>query len=373
MTEHEAYIAFNMTEKVGSATLSRLVAEHGSAAAAWEAYPSKISRKGGPVDWEGEVRRARELGVRIVTPADDEYPSQLRAVSGHPLALYVKGSVAALSTPMVAMVGTRKATAYGLEQADKFAYDLAYGGWTVVSGLALGIDAASHRGALKAEGVTVGVLGSALDEFYPEENRELAREIVQKGGAVVSQFPFGKPPDQQTFPIRNLVVAALARGVLAVECPIRSGTLITVSDAVDMGRTVMAVPSRVDSKSSAGCLKLIRDGAILVRNARDVEEEMSELLPRTQPKNAVRAPETAATLSSRSPLPQSEEDAPVPRFSLEEGMIMKHVDTQGVFIDALVEKTGLPAGKVNSLCMTLRLKGRVRFLPGNRVALPREV
>jgi DNA processing protein len=356
MTEHEAYIAFNMTEKVGSATLSRLVAEHGSAAAAWEAYPSKISRKGGPVDWEGEVRRARELGVRIVTPADDEYPSQLRAVSGHPLALYVKGSVAALSTPMVAMVGTRKATAYGLEQADKFAYDLAYGGWTVVSGLALGIDAASHRGALKAEGVTVGVLGSALDEFYPEENRELAREIVQKGGAVVSQFPFGKPPDQQTFPIRNLVVAALARGVLAVECPIRSGTLITVSDAVDMGRTVMAVPSRVDSKSSAGCLKLIRDGAILVRNARDVEEALSELIPGRRSGEAVQPSCTSFSGCER------------PLYTVDEAILMRHVDADGVSVDLLPAKTGFSAAKVNTLAMTLRLKGRLRFLPGNRVA-----
>lgn len=356
MTEHEAYIAFNMTEKVGSATLSRLVAQHGSAAAAWEAHPAKISRTGGQVDWEGEVKRARDFGVSIVTPADDAYPSQLRAVSGHPLALYVKGSVAALSTPMVAMVGTRKATAYGLEQADRFAYDLAYGGWTVVSGLALGIDAASHRGALKAEGVTVGVLGSALDEFYPEENRELAREIVQKGGAVVSQFPFGRPPDQQTFPIRNLVVAALSKGVLAVECPLRSGTLITVSDAVDMGRTVMAVPSRVDSKSSAGCLKLIRDGAVLVRNARDVEEALSELIPGRRKDAAERQPCSVFSGDER------------PLYTVDEAILMRHVDADGVSVDLLPEKTGFSAAKVNAVTMTLRLKGRLRFLPGNRVA-----
>jgi DNA processing protein len=257
---------------------------------------------------------------------------------------------------MVAMVGTRKATAYGLEQADKFAYDLAYGGWTVVSGLALGIDAASHRSALKAEGVTVGVLGSALDEFYPEENRELAREIVQKGGAVVSQFPFGKPPDQQTFPIRNLVVAALARGVLAVECPIRSGTLITVSDAVDMGRTVMAVPSRVDSKSSAGCLKLIRDGAILVRNARDVEEALSELIPGRRSGEAVQPSCTSFSGCER------------PLYTVDEAILMRHVDADGVSVDLLPAKTGFSAAKVNTLAMTLRLKGRLRFLPGNRVA-----
>jgi DNA processing protein len=209
---------------------------------------------------------------------------------------------------------------------------------------------------LKAEGVTVGVLGSALDEFYPEENRELAREIVQKGGAVVSQFPFGRPPDQQTFPIRNLVVAALSKGVLAVECPLRSGTLITVSDAVDMGRTVMAVPSRVDSKSSAGCLKLIRDGAVLVRNARDVEEALSELIPGRRKDAAAEKPRSVFAGGER------------PLYTVDEALLMRHVDADGVSVDLLPARTGFSAAKVNTLAMTLRLKGRLRFLPGNRVA-----
>ena len=357
MTDHEAYIAFNMTEKVGSATLAPLVASAGSVAAAWEAYPAKTARKGGEVDWQDEIRRARDFGVEIVTPADEGYPASLASVSGRPLALYVKGSVAALSKPMVAMVGTRKASSYGLEQADRIAYDLAYSGWAVVSGLALGIDAASHRGALKAGGVTVGVIGSALDRFYPEENRELAREIVKNGGAVVSQFPFGRPPDQRTFPIRNAVVAALSRGVIAVECPTGSGTLITAADAADLGRTVMAVPSRVDSKAGAGCLKLIRDGAVLVRNARDVEEALSELIPGRAPAAPAAKRKTAMSAGGDMPL-----------YTVEEAMIMRHVDGDGVSVDVLSSKTGFPVAKVNSLTMTLRLKGRLRFLPGNRVA-----
>jgi DNA processing protein len=358
MTEQEAYIAFNMTEKVGSVKLASLIASAGSAAAAWERFPSKISRCGGDVDWRGELERARAYGVQIVTPADPEYPAALKSAKGHPLALYVKGDVSALSTPTVAMVGTRKASAYGLEQAEKFAYDLAYSGWTVVSGLALGIDAASHRGALKAGGVTVGVIGSAIDEFYPSENRDLALEIVDKGGAVVSQFPFGKQPDQQTFPIRNFTVAALSKGVIAVEAPIRSGTLITASDAADLGRTVMAVPSRVDSRSGAGCLRLIRDGAVLVRNARDVEEALSELMPgRKVP--AERADENAV-----APVPVPDR----PAYTVEEAMVMRHVDADGVSIDRLTLKSGLSPAKVNSLVMTLRLKGRLKFLPGNRVA-----
>ena len=247
MTDRQAYVAFNLTDKVGFATVSELVARAGSVVAAWEAYPKKVSRTGGEVDWEGEFKLAEKYGVVIVTPADADYPRQLREAPGAPLCLYVKGNVKALAKPMIAMIGTRRATPYGRGQANRLAYDLAKAGWGVVSGLALGIDAESHRGALDADGVTVGVIGSGLDRFYPEENRELAREMVKKGGAVVSEFPFGRPPDQETFPIRNHVVAALARGVVAVEAPLKSGTLITTGIAADLGRTVMAVPARVDN------------------------------------------------------------------------------------------------------------------------------
>ena len=356
MTEHEAYVAFNLTEQVGSVKVAELVARHGSVVAAWEAWPKKISRTGGEVDWEGELKTAGKFGVTVLTPADPDYPEMLLNAPGRPLTLYVKGDVKALAKNAIALIGTRRATPYGLDQAYKLARDLAEDGWAIVSGLALGIDAESHKGALAAKGVTVGVIGSGLDRFYPEENRELAREIVKCGGAVVSEFPFGRAPDAQTFPQRNHVVAALAKGVVAVEAPVKSGTLITTGIAADLGRTVMAVPGRVDSRASFGCLGLIRDGARLVRNARDVEEEMGELFPRS-----------AAPTRRR----QAEPDAPAAGFTLEESMVMKHVDVEGVSIDELIRKTGLPAGKVNALCMTLRMKERVRFFPGNRVALPR--
>ena len=279
MTEREAYVAFNLADSVGFATVEELAKAAGSVAAAWEAFPKKVSRTGGPIDWQAEFDQAKAFGVVIVTPADAAYPASLRTAPGRPLALYVKGDAAALSKPAIALVGTRRATPYGRDVANRLAYDLAKAGWAVVSGLALGIDAASHRGALDAGGVTVGVLGSGLDRFYPEQNRELARDMAKKGGAVVSEFPFGRPPDRETFPIRNHVVAGLARGLVAVEAPSRSGTLITTSIAADLGRTVMAVPARVDSKMSAGCLQLIRDGAILVRGVDDVLEAMSELFP----------------------------------------------------------------------------------------------
>lgn len=360
MTDRQAYVAFNLTENVGFATVGELVAKAGSVAAAWEGYPKKVSRTGGEVDWEKEFERAEKFGVEIVTPADEDYPRQLKAAPGAPLALYVKGDVRALRKPMIAMIGTRRATAYGRDLANRLSYDLCKAGWGVVSGLALGIDAESHRGALEAGGVTVGVIGSGLDQFYPEENRELAREIAKKGGAVVSEFPFGRPPDRETFPIRNHVVAALARGVVAVEAPDRSGTLITTGIAADLGRTVMAVPARVDNRMSSGCLKLIREGAILVRNADDILEAMSELIPRRGDEGAP----AAATGERVSP-----QDPETPRYSVEEAMIMLHVDEDGVSIDEIVRKTKLPVDKVNALTMSLRIKGFLRFLPGNRVTL----
>ena len=330
--------------------------EHGSVVDAWNAYPRKISKAGGDVDFAREFALAEKFGVEIVTPADGAYPAQLRDAPGCPLVLYVKGSLEALSRPSVAMIGTRRATDYGLGVANRFSYDLAKAQWCVVSGLAVGIDAESHRGALDAGGVTVGVIGSGLDRFFPEENRELARKIAEEGGAVVSEFPFGRPPDRTTFPIRNHVVAALAKGTVAVEAPARSGTLITAGIAAELGRTVMAVPGRIGDRMSAGCLQLIRDGAIAVRDVDDILEALGSLAPaKKSPAGAQQAPAPAA-------------DSPV--YSVEEAMVMLHVDEDGISVDELVRQTKLPVVKVNSLVMTLRVKGFVRFLPGNRVALP---
>ena len=361
MTDREAYVAFNLTDNIGSVGVDDLVDRFGSVAEAWAAYDGKVARTGGVIDYRSEFEKAKRYGVKILTPADEGYPEMLLNTRGHPLALYVKGDVKALSKPSVAVVGTRRATAYGIDQANRFGHDLAQYGWCVVSGLALGIDSEAHKGALAAEGITVGVLGSALDRFYPEQNRELAREIVKKGGAVVSEFPFGREPDQQTFPQRNHVVAALASGVVAIEAPAKSGTLITTSIAANIGRTVMALPGRVDSPRSAGCLDLIRNGATLVRCAADVSEALSKLTATPIRQKRVRKDAPPQSLPTPEP----------PAFSIEESIIMREVDVEGVSMDRLVQLTGFSPSKVRSLCMTLRLKERVRFLPGNRVALLR--
>lgn len=352
MTETEAYIAFNLTDRIGNVALSRLEAEYGSAAKAWEMLPGdkRISRSGQDIDIGREIKLAKRYGVEIVTAVDPDYPQILKACARHPLVLYVKGRVSALSERAVAMVGTRKASQYGLDQAYAIGKSLAERQVAVVSGLALGIDAASHQGVLAGKGTAIGVLGSALDKFYPEQNRQLARDIVEAGGAAVSQFPFGRECDTTTFPIRNQVVAALSLGVVAIESPVKSGTLLTCADALDLGRPVMALPGRVDSRFSAGCLDLIADGARMIRNAADICDELGI-------KVEAEAPAAAA---------------PRPRFSLEESLVMRNVGVEGVSMDKLIGLTRLDAGKVAALCMSLRLQGRLRFLPGNRVALPRE-
>lgn len=368
MTAREACIAFNLTENIGSVGVGKLAAVCGGIVGAWENYPHKTSRTGGEVDWEGEIRQAARRGVQILTPVDAAYPEILKKTPGHPLALYVSGNADVLSRPCLALVGTRRATPYGRDQAFKMAKGLAENGWTVVSGLAEGIDGEAHRGALAGGGPTIGILGSALDRFYPEANRELAREMVHAGGAVISEFPFGREPDRQTFPQRNHVVAGLARGVVAIEAPQKSGTLLTTTLAADLGRIVMALPGRVDSRSSAGCLGLLRQGARLVRHAEDVLDEMSDLFAFTE---KVVAKEQAASNEEPETPPDPPPKPLEAHYSLEEALIMRHVEMDGISIDELVRRTHLPAAKVNTLCMTLRMKGRVRFFPGNRVALPR--
>ena len=377
MTEREARIAFNMIPTVGAVTLARLVREtHGSAAAAYEFYPEKRDWEGKEPAWERENEQAAKQHVRLVTDLDADYPPQLREIASPPLVLYVVGDVSVLSKPGVALVGTRKATSYGRETAKSFAAGLARAGWAVFSGLALGIDAAAHEGALAGGGVTAGVLGGALDMFYPEANRALARRMVENGGCVVSEFPFGRRPDAQTFPQRNRIVSGLARGVVAVECPLRSGTLVTCLRANEQGRAVMAVPGRIDCPASAGCLNLIREGARMVTSVDDVIEELTPIAPRDSvaPVGPDHRAGRDSVAQERDPPAGGRAVAPRPlalpevKLSVEEALVLRRVPAAGATVDAVARAAQLPIAKTNALLVALRLKGRVRFLPGNRVA-----
>lgn len=372
MTEHEAYVAFNMVPNIGSVKLKALVERFGSAAAAWEAFPGKTDWEGRPVDWEAEIALARKKKITIVDLSDPRYPSVLGDLPSKPVVLYVAGDPEVLSMPGIAIVGTRLPTLYGTDMAQAFAAGIAGNGMSVISGLATGIDAYAHRGALAAGGVTIGVLGGALDRFFPEENRGLGRKIVASGGAVVCEYPFGFPPGRKTFPQRNRIVAALSRGVLAVESPIQSGTLITCDFAKKLGRTLMAVPGNLDSKNSAGCWKLIREGAEMVTCAKDVVAAVgSGRVPkRKTPPVPDRQPtvKAAEVLSDPPPVPDSPPKRERPRMSLEEAAILNAVPSTGITLERLAFATKLPAPNVADAAMSLRLKKLIRFLPGNRIA-----
>ena len=359
----------NRIQGLGAITVKRMAERFGSLAAVFDASESDLQSVQGigvekatlfgqelkRVRIDDELDRASRSSVKLVTWADEGYPALLKQIADPPLVLYVAGSVEALDLPAVAVVGTRHPTVYGRETARRFAYQLAAAGYVVVSGLALGIDTEAHTGALQAKGRTVAVLGGALDCLFPRENTALAREIVLRGGAVVSEYPFGRQPDRQTFPMRNRIVSGLCKGVLVVEAPVSSGTMITVGQALDQNRTVMAVPGRIDSPASQGCHRLLREGARLVTTVDEVIEELQDLLPGTRHSGAGKGPSG---------------DVKRPEVSLtpEERAVMAQIEAEGSHMDELVRGSGLDAGQVNALVVGLQIKRQIRLLPGGIVA-----
>ncbi len=365
MTSRQAYIALNMMGELGPVRVRALVETLGSPEAVLEAGAEDLMRaKGvGPelarkileqrdkVSPSDEEDRAFRLGARIVTCLDAEYPAPLKKIYDPPLALYVQGTLEARDAHALALVGTRHATHYGLSTADRMGYQLAKVGFTVVSGLARGIDTASHRGALKGGGRTLAVLGSALDCLYPAENEELARQIAQQG-AVISEYALGRQPDRTTFPYRNRVVSGLSMGVVVIEAGVNSGALMTAEQALEQGRSVMAVPGRLDSAASKGPHRLIKNGARLVEDVDDILLEFEFLIPPEKKKNA-------QALDPRPQIQLAEEEQKIVRALWENPLDM----------DSLVRKTGLPVSRVSSLLIALEMKRVIRMLPGRTVDL----
>jgi DNA processing protein len=311
-------------------------------------------RAPGHVDPAGIERDLRWLdapGRELLTRDDPRYPPQLAAVPGSPPALFVEGDPAALSRPQIAIVGSRSATAAGRDTAYEFSARLAACGFAITSGLALGIDAASHRGALAAGGVTIAVCGTGLDRVYPPEHASLAAEIAASG-ALVSEFPIGTPPTAHRFPQRNRLMSGLARGVLVVEAASRSGSLITARHAGDQGREVMAVPGSIHNVLARGCHRLIKDGAALVESVDDVLAALgiSGLFAHA---------ETRAATS---------DDAEVPNGRLDSGaeMLLNALGFGPADLDTLVARSGLSAQSVISTLQLLELEGRVESLAGGR-------
>lgn len=291
---------------------------------------------------ESALAWAQEPGNRILTLAEPDYPQRLLEIADPPTLLYVKGRVELLNAPALAVVGSRNATPQGSSNAEAFAAALADAGLTIVSGLALGIDAAAHRGGLRGAGSTIAVIGTGIDRVYPAKNQELARNIAERG-AIVSEFPLGTPALKENFPRRNRIISGLARGCLVVEAAERSGSLITARLAGEQGRDVFAIPGSIHSPLSKGCHRLIKQGAKLVDDARDILDEIG----------------VASVAASKDTAPGPEPDAAT--RALFEGMGFDPCD-----IDTLAARSGLTAERLYAMLLQLELDGRVASLPGGR-------
>lgn len=361
MTAREALIALNMIEHVGPVRLRRLLDHFGDAPAILRASRAALMRVHGVgeevaeaiatwesnVDLSGELRRIQEFGCGIITQEDEPYPKLLREIYDPPIVLYVRGNLTAQDQQGIALVGTRHTSHYGLESARKLAYQLAYVGMTVVSGGARGVDTAAHQGALSAKGRTIAVLGTGINLIFPAENVELFERIAANG-AVITQFPFGRKADRQSFPIRNRIVAGMTLGTVVVEAALNSGALITANFATEYGRQIFAVPGRIDSPGSKGCHDLIKKGAKLCEGAEDVLCEFEYLFPP----------------SNRSPSPAETGALPALPLSQNEQKVFDVLNDEEISIDDVIRRSGLPTSAVSVALLSLEMKRLVKQLPG---------
>jgi DNA processing protein len=332
--------AFGSAEKILLARADQLAAIDGVP----RALADNISRWQEFADPAAELKKADDLGAHVITAEDEEYPSALREIHDPPIVLYVRGHLTERDRNAVAVVGSRKATHYATESAKKLSFQMAYAGLTVASGLARGIDTAAHQGALAAKGRTIAVIGSGLGELYPPENAELADRIAASG-AVISEFPIDTKPDRQTFPIRNRIVTGLSFGVLVVEAGANSGALISANMAAEQGRTLYAVPGRIDAPAALGSNRLIQQGAKLVITVDDILDDLP-LVFREKPD-----------------LPAA---APAVDLTPEQQKILDAIGSEEMPLDSVIATSGLTAAVVSSTLLALEIRRLVKQLPGKR-------
>ena len=361
MDSREAFTALNMIEHVGPVRVRQLLQHFADPVAILSAPKSQLLRVHGigedtaeaiarweqNIDLAAELKRCEDFGCHIVTQADEAYPEMLRQIYDPPIVLYVKGTLGAKDKNGVAIVGSRQTTHYGIEVARKFGYQLAYVGVTVVSGGARGIDTAAHQGALSAKGRTICVLGTGINIVFPPENAELF-ERISASGAIVSQYPFNRQADKQSFAIRNRIVAGMTLGTVVVEANMTSGALITANFANEYGRQIFAVPGRIDSPRSKGCHDLIKKGAKLCEGAEDILSEFEYLFP-----------------ASNRP-PSVSETGVLPAISLSENeqKVYDTLDLESATTDDVIRRSGLPSSAVSVALFSLEMKRVVRQLPG---------
>lgn len=365
--DYVGWLALALTPNLGARTAGKLLREFGSPDAIFNASLTALEGQHLPANVAQAIHSrqplssaAKELagvqasGCRLLTWGEPEYPSRLREIYDPPPLLYVLGNIELLNRHVISIVGARRPTPYGNQMAERLARDLADRGLAISSGLARGIDASAHKGALgSANGATIGVLGCGIDVVYPKENKKIFQEI-EKRGVIVSEFPMGTFPAPQNFPIRNRIIAGMALGVVVVEGAQYSGSLITARLAMEFGREVFGVPGNATQPSSFGPNQLIKQGAKLVTGWEDVVEELptpvrAELMP-----VETASPEERAALVEEGLSPVER-----PVFGLLSVDEVRHVDD-------LVERSGLSSSEVLAALFDLELKGVVRQLPGKQ-------
>ena len=358
------WIAFIHLPGVGLRRRQEMLEQFGSIEAIFDAAPGLLKKyladvpkaveaiAAGPDPSQVEASLAwlAEPGHHLLTFTDPDYPPLLRQIPDPPLALYVLGDRACLSSPQLAIVGSRNPTPVGRENARAFARALAGAGLTITSGLALGIDGEAHRGALEASGRTIAVTGTGLDRVYPAAHRELAHEIASHG-ALVSEFAIGSPPKAEHFPVRNRIISGLSLGTLVVEAAERSGSLISARLAGDQGREVFAIPGSIHSPLARGCHRLIRQGAKLVETAQDIVEELAALAGFAASAATAVSTKTAA---AREPLGE------------EAQQLLDAFGHDAASVDQLVTRSGLTADVVSSILLQLELAALVAPCGGGR-------
>jgi len=355
-------LALSLIPEIGAATFHRLIHAIGSATAVLgapterlEAIPG-VGREAaaaiGGFPWrealERELRIVEARGYALLRLGEAGYPEALAAAHAAPPVLYLKGTLDPQDRAAIAVVGSRRPTPYGVAMAEQLSADLAQRGLTIVSGLARGIDAAAHRGALEAGGRTIAVLGCGLGVTYPPEHGDLAEQIAANG-ALVSEFPVFAPPTADHFPRRNRIISGLTLGVVVVEAGIESGALITANYALQQGREVFAIPGQVTSRSSRGCHQLIKEGAKLVEGWEDVWDEIEAQVG------------PARSVGGRA-------HASVPALAEDEALIVDALEGGPLQIDELLARTRLSASEMASVLLSLMLKGVVEEQPGKRFA-----
>jgi DNA processing protein len=363
------WVGLTRIEGLGVRGAHQLIQHFGSPQAAYMASLTELESCGVPArvaqaifaqaglkDAEKEVREVAKADGRLISADSEDYPPLLKQIPDAPLLLYVRGDARSLSRHAVAVVGTRRPSAYGSSVAHRLAHDLAQRQLVVVSGLARGIDSAAHRGALEAKGTTVAVLGSGIDVIYPRENKRLAEQIT-KSGAVISEFPLGTGPTPENFPIRNRIISGLSLGVVVVEAAEYSGSLITARLAVDQNREVFAVPGNITSAQSFGPNHLIKQGAKLVDQWMDVIEEFPaeirmQLLPPAEASEGELQDAQTGSLFEASLSPDQKAIFEVLRAD------------QALFVDEIVGAARVPQPRVLAALLELEMHGLIRQLPG---------